>query len=70
MSSHLQDLASFVTASPSAYHAAAEVARRLEVAGFTRQRESEPWQANGQGFVVRDGAVIAWVPTPIRPASS
>ncbi len=60
MTSHLQGLASFVTASPSSYHAAAEVVRQLEAAGFTRQRESEPWQASGQGFVVRDGAVIAW----------
>lgn len=60
MSSHLQDLASFVTASPSSYHAAAEVVRRLETAGFTPQREGEPWQASGQGYLVRDGAVIAW----------
>ena len=35
-SEHLDDLAAFVTASPSSYHAAAEVARRLDEAGFTR----------------------------------
>lgn len=55
-----EDLAAFVTASPSSYHAAAEVARRLTAAGFTEQREAEPWVAEGARFVVRDGAVIAW----------
>ncbi|MCA0294529.1 MAG: M18 family aminopeptidase [Actinobacteria bacterium] len=55
-----EDLAAFVTASPSSYHAAAEVARRLAGAGFTEQRENEPWVAEGARFVVRDGAVIAW----------
>ena len=31
---HAEDLADFVDASPSSYHAAAEVARRLQQAGF------------------------------------
>ncbi|TFI46478.1 M18 family aminopeptidase, partial [Micrococcus endophyticus] len=39
MSAHLQDLAAFVTASPSSYHAAEEVARRLVAVGFTRLDE-------------------------------
>ena len=60
MTSDLSDLAAFITASPSAYHAAAEVARRLEAAGYTRQHETEPWQPQGRRFLVRDGAVIAW----------
>lgn len=58
--SHIADLADFVTASPSSYHAAAEVVRRLLAAGFTEQHESEPWQPAGARFVVRDGAVVAW----------
>ncbi|MBN9105378.1 MAG: M18 family aminopeptidase [Propionibacteriaceae bacterium] len=58
--SHIDDLAGFVTASPSSYHAAAEVARRLADAGFTEQVETEPWQPEGARYVVRDGAVIAW----------
>jgi len=33
---YTDSLIDFVTASPSSYHAAAEVARRLEEAGFTR----------------------------------
>lgn len=64
--SHAEDLADFVAASPSSYHAAAEVARRLEDAGFTRLREEDAWPAptGGRYVVVRDGAAIAWtVPT-------
>lgn len=60
---HAEDLAAFVDASPSSFHAAAEVARRLEDAGFTRLDEGEPWSApaGGRFVVVRDGAAIAWV---------
>jgi aspartyl aminopeptidase len=59
---HADDLASFVAASPSSFHAAAEVAARLEASGFTRLDESESWPqpAGGRYVVVRDGAVIAW----------
>lgn len=61
--SHAEDLADFVAASPSSYHAAAEVARRLEDAGFTGLDETAAWQIvpGARQFVVRDGAVIAWV---------
>ncbi len=58
---HVADLARFVTASPSSYHAAHEVASRAEAAGFTRLVESEDWTALGPGsraVVLRDGAVI------------
>ena len=60
---HAEDLADFVAASPSSYHAAAEVARRLEEAGFTRLQEEDEWPTQGGGryVVVRDGAAIAWV---------
>ena len=56
---HARDLCDFVASSPSPYHAAAELARRLRLAGFVEQDEADPWAA-GSGFVVRDGAVIAW----------
>ncbi|KQY77730.1 aminopeptidase [Microbacterium sp. Root1433D1] len=60
---HAEDLADFVAASPSSYHAAEEVARRLAAAGFTRLREEDAWPtpAGGRYVVVRDGAAIAWV---------
>lgn len=59
---YIDDFARFITASPSSYHAAAEVARRLEEHGFTRRSEASEW-ADGAGrhYVVRDGAVVAWV---------
>ncbi|OYO21158.1 M18 family aminopeptidase [Enemella dayhoffiae] len=58
---HVADLAAFVVASPSSYHAAAEVARVLSEAGFTEQVESEEWDASPGGhYLVRDGAVVAW----------
>ncbi len=58
--SHIDDLAAFVSASPSSYHAAAEVARRLVDAGFTELAEGEAWEPGGRHFVRRDGAVIGW----------
>jgi aspartyl aminopeptidase len=61
---HLDDLAAFVTASPSSYHAAAEVARRLDAAGFTRLVETDDWEPGDRQYVVRDGAVLAWTVPP------
>ncbi|GAA1126754.1 M18 family aminopeptidase [Citricoccus alkalitolerans] len=58
---YLQDLADFVMDSPSSYHAAAEVARRLEAAGYVRLNEAADFPAEPGGYVlVRDGAVMAW----------
>ncbi|WP_295014809.1 M18 family aminopeptidase [uncultured Microbacterium sp.] len=60
---HVEDLADFVAASPSSYHAAEEVARRLEAQGFVRLDETAEWpaQRGGRFVVVRDGAAIAWI---------
>ena len=55
------DLAAFIAASPSSFHAAHEAAARLESAGFARLLEADAWPTGpGRRFVVRDGAVIAW----------
>ncbi|BDZ41481.1 M18 family aminopeptidase [Paraoerskovia sediminicola] len=43
---HVADLARFVQASPSSFHAAQEVARRAEAAGFVRLDEADAWPAN------------------------
>lgn len=68
---HAEDLAAFVAASPSSYHAAAEVARRLRDSGFTTVDETSDWpHTPGKYLVVRDGAVIAWVvPDSATPTS-
>lgn len=72
LDAHVADFASFIQASPSSYHAAAEAARRLTEAGFDRLDERDAWSASpGRRFVVRDGAVIAWIQpagaTPTTP---
>lgn len=69
---HADDLADFVAASPSSFHAAAEVARRLVAAGFVPLDERDEWPAprGGRYVVVRDGAVIAWaVPAAAGPVT-
>lgn len=62
-SSHIDDLAAFVTASPSSYHAAAEVARRLGDAGYVPLDETADWRdavrPGARLIVVREGSVIA-----------
>lgn len=61
-SDHTRDIISFVEASPTSYHAAAELARRLDGAGFQKLDETGSWSSvEGRCYVVRDGAVIAWV---------
>lgn len=67
---HVHDLAAFVTASPSSFHAAAEVAARLEGVGYRRVIEDHPWPTEPGGYgLVRDGSVVAWqVPADLDPA--
>jgi aspartyl aminopeptidase len=62
---HLQFLADFVQASPSSFHAVAEAARQLAVAGFTELDETADWDAGaGRYFVRRDGAIVSWIQPP------
>ncbi|POH59427.1 M18 family aminopeptidase [Arthrobacter glacialis] len=58
---HIVDLRDFIEASPSSFHAAHEAGRRLEAAGFSQLAETAPWPTHGKFFVIRDGAIIAWV---------
>ncbi|MFE4195983.1 M18 family aminopeptidase [Paenarthrobacter sp. NPDC056912] len=59
---HIQDLGAYVTASPSSFHAVHEAARRLDAVGFTALAELQPWEGGaGKFYVIRDGALIAWV---------
>jgi aspartyl aminopeptidase len=58
---HTDDLADFISASPSPYHAVASTAERLEKAGFRQLVETEPWTGETGGrYVVRGGAIVAW----------
>ncbi len=72
---HLSDLARFITASPSSYHAVDEAARRLTAAGFTGLDETQPWAdvagSTAKHFVVRDGAIVAWIqPAAAHPTTA
>ncbi len=59
---HIQDLGAYVSASPSSFHAVAEAGRRLAAAGFSELTEQDAWEGgSGRHFVIRDGALIAWV---------
>ena len=54
MPAFIDDFAAFIAASPSSYHAAAEVGRRLDDAGFTRLSEADAWGSEaGKRYVVR-----------------
>ncbi|MFP8942728.1 M18 family aminopeptidase [Streptomyces fenghuangensis] len=68
---HTDDLASFLAASPTPYHAVANAAERLEEAGFRRLEETDAWDGGGGGrYVLRGGAIIAWyVPEGATPAT-
>ncbi len=58
------DLISYIDASPSPWHAAANAERRLQAAGFTRLEEGSRWSLapGGRYYVVRGGAsLIAFV---------
>ena len=58
---HTDDLIEFIGASPSPYHAAANVAERLEAAGFRRLVETAAWDGEAGGrYVLRGGAIVAW----------
>jgi aspartyl aminopeptidase len=68
---HLDDLAAFIAASPSSFHAAHEAAARLDAAGFDRLDDTDEWPTSaGRRYVVRDGAVIAWVQPSTATATS
>ena len=62
-SAYIDAIAKFVAASPSSYHAAHEAAATLTAAGFAGHSEADAWEptrSGDRGFVVRDGAIIAW----------
>src|SRR5688500_6690359 len=55
------DLVAFLDASPSPFHAVAELRRRLESSGFEELREEDRWETRpgDKRFVIRQGSSIA-----------
>ena len=69
-SSPLQNLMSFLDASPSPYHAVASARALLETAGFTELPERSAWaDVTGRHYVVRSGALVAWVANAADPVN-
>jgi aspartyl aminopeptidase len=66
------DLRAGGDASPSPFHAVAELARRLRTAGFTELDETEHWEPapGGRHFVVRHGSLIAFRVGSAPPAEA
>ncbi len=62
-------LCAFIDASPSPFHACAEVGAALERASFQRLREDAAWtRPSGRAYVVRGGSLVAWaVPEGASP---
>ncbi|WIY81853.1 M18 family aminopeptidase [Propionimicrobium sp. PCR01-08-3] len=59
---HATTFLDFVKDSPTSYHAVAAISARLRAAGFVEVDETERWSdaLPANGFVRRDGALIAW----------
>jgi aspartyl aminopeptidase len=61
--SAVSDLLSYLSVSPSPYHAVAAAAARLQAAGFQELDAQLPWSqtdVTGRGYVIRGGALLAW----------
>lgn len=58
----------FLKKSPTVYHAAEEIVRKLQEAGFSELKEQEPWKiVPGQSyFVVRDDSLVAAFRAPLK----
>ena len=56
----MKDLLSFISASPSRFHAVDNLGRELTEAGYTRLAESEKWDIvpGGKYFVTRNGSAL------------
>src|SRR5574344_2302230 len=64
MTNNLASLLEFLQASPTPFHATAELARRLQAAGFEALDERAAWQlhSGGRYYVTRnDSSIIAWI---------
>lgn len=57
----IDDLRSFLDASPSPFHAALTAAVRLAAGGFVEVSDDGDWsELPASGYVIRDGGLIAW----------
>lgn len=64
MTAFIDAFVAYISAAPSSFHAAAEAARQLEAAGWTRSTLEQGAIDAQRGFIARDGALIAWHSAP------
>lgn len=64
----IPDFLKFLKNSPTVYHAAEEVIRRLQRAGFSELKERDQWKIQpGSGYyVVRDGSLVTAFRVPLK----
>ena len=68
---HSRDLAEYIHASPTPFHACAQAASRLEAAGFQHLAESDEWPREAGGyFIIRGGSIVAWYLRDAQAAQS
>lgn len=71
MNATVDDLRTFLDRSPSPFHGAATASARLAAAGFVAVELADGWSdLPDAGYVVRDGAVIAWRTPTASPATT
>lgn len=71
MNATIDDLRAFLDASPSPFHAAHTAADRLTAAGFAEVADGGDWSAlPADGYVLRDGGLIAWRAPEGAPADA
>lgn len=60
MSQEIENLLKFLSCSPTAWHAIADVSNTLQNAGFQLLKEEEPWQLmpGGRYFTIRNGSSL------------
>lgn len=68
-SAEIRDFIDFLDASPTPYHAAREVGRRLARAGFVGLDEGDGWslEPGARGYLVRGGALFAFTLGTLPP---
>ncbi|MFP7695736.1 M18 family aminopeptidase [Trueperella sp. LYQ143] len=60
MCNQVSEYLSFLSQSPTSFHAADVLTRQLANAGYTQQDECEAWAGHDRGYIQRGGSVIAW----------
>jgi len=69
---HARDMLAFIHSSPSPWHAVETMVECLQEDGFSELRETDTWalQSHGRHYVIRGGALMAFVTGGASPAET